>query len=332
MSTKLQRPAMKLANTKVSETDMIYFSLGIDTSEAFVLPSEREDYRSDARAVQLLKDIAAGKDMSGQDFSGINLKNADISGGKFKGTSFKGALFYKTKATDCDFTDCDFTEAYLEDSDLSRSWFTGASFKKAYLRHLKIDDAVLDEEALARISAMDKLIDLIESGAIDIRSLTQSDLLYLDLRRLDLSKVDLDGMDLSMFILEGVNLRGTHVHPGTLLSFQELQRRYLKVEQLDAKKLKEEVLKVVRQKREELECFARQETEKVKADVVVSKKCQRPPMKQDEFAARQPVRQSKKTEEESDTPIQRVPKTQQGEKVPTRGKQTVKTRKVKIRT
>ena len=59
---KLQRPEIKLANTKVSDKDMIYFSLGID-SEDYVLPSQRNDYRSDARAVKLVQDIKAGKDI-----------------------------------------------------------------------------------------------------------------------------------------------------------------------------------------------------------------------------------------------------------------------------
>ena len=56
----LKRPEMKLANTKVSEKDMIYFSLGLD-AEDYVLPSERDNYLSDPKAVQLVQDIRAGK-------------------------------------------------------------------------------------------------------------------------------------------------------------------------------------------------------------------------------------------------------------------------------
>lgn len=339
MTYKLTRPALKKANTKVSESDMIYFSLGIDATTDFILPSERDDYRSDDRAVQLIRDIQAGKDMSGQDFTGINLKNADISGGHFKGASFKGALFYKTKATDCDFTDCDFTEAYMEETDFSRSWFTGASFKKSYLRHLKLDDAHLDEDALRRITAMDKLIDLINSGEIDIRSLTESDLLFLDLRRLDLSKVDLSDMDLSMFSLEGVNLRGVYIPPGVLLSLKELKYNYMRVQALNEKRLKAETLKVLNQKKEELEAYAKSEAQN-KADiqkaVVPTKNVKRPPLKQDEFESPEKTTSSFKNHKKTETDdVNMHPKKTENEPqkpiLRTRLRHLAKTKKVKAR-
>ncbi len=340
MTDKLTRPALKQADTKVSEADMIYFSLGIDTATDFVLPSERDDYRSDKRAVQLVHDIRAGKDMSGRDFSGINLKNADISGGRFQGASFKGAVFYQTQAADCDFTDCDFTEAYLEDSDFSRSWFTGARFQKAYLRHLTLDEAHLDDEARNRITAMDKLIDLIESGEIDIHSLTESDLLFLDLRRLDLSKVDISDMDLSMFNLEGVNLRGTYVPPGMLLSLKELKRNYLRVQALNEKKLKAETLKVLKQKQDELMAYAQSAVNHkpvIDTMPIYDQNLKRPPIKQDEFdrsvPSPTPVSSPKKTETDE---TNRPPRTSHRE--PTqpilmpRLRRLAKTKKVKART
>ena len=206
--TELKRPQMKLANTKVSEKDMIYFSLGLE-AEDYVLPSERHDYHSDARAVKLVQDVRAGKDLSGQDFSGINLKGADISGGHFQGASFKGAIFYQTDAHSADFTDCDFTEAYFEDTDLSDSILTGACFEKTFLRKLKTQNTVADEDFENRLSVMELLIQKIESGEIDIHCLTRSELMCLDLRRLDLTHVDLSGLDLSMFNLEELSLEIT---------------------------------------------------------------------------------------------------------------------------
>lgn len=337
MTDKLKRPAFKRANTKVSESDMIYFSLGIDTSTDFVLPSERNDYRSDERAVQLVHDIRLGKDLSGQDFSGINLKNADISGGHFKNSSFKGALFYKTKATDCDFTDCDFTEAYMEDTDFSYSYFTGACFKKSYLRHLILDDACLDEEAQNRISSMDKLIDLIESGEIDIHSLTESDLLFLDLRRLDLSKVDLSDMDLSMFDLEGVNLRGVYIPPGVLLSLKELKYNYMKVQALNEKKLKAETLKVLKQKNDELKAYASlQAQSKSTSDNVKlnNQNTKRPAKKQNEFiplATTHVPHHKKADEDDTDTRIKTPHSTSQKKVIKPRLRHLVKTKKVKAR-
>ena len=278
--TTLKRPDMKLANTKVTEKDMIYFSLGLD-SEDYVLPSERDDYKSDARAVRLVADIRAGKDLSGQDFSGINLKGADISGGHFAGASFKGAIFYKTDAHGADFTDCDFTEAYFEESDFSDCMLTGACFQKTYLRRLKTDNAEMDADLEKRLTAMEFLIKKIESGEIDIHCLTRSELMCLDLRRLDMSKVDITGLDLSAFNLEGVNLRGVYINPLQKLSMDQWQKDLLAVEQLGEKKLKEEHLKAVKARQKELADYAKKQTE---IEEVRTKKPVRPMKKQDEFA------------------------------------------------
>jgi len=270
---------MKLADTKVSEKDMIYFSLGLD-AEDYVLPSQRNDYHSDARAVQLVADIRAGKDLSGQDFSGINLKGADISGGHFQGASFKGAIFYQTDAHGADFTDCDFTEAYFEDTDLSDAILTGADFQKTFLRRLKTKNTVADADFENRLSVMELLIQKIESGEIDIHCLTRSELMCLDLRRLDLTHVDLTGLDLSMFNLEGVNLRGVYINPLQKLSMDQWQKDLLDVQKLQEKKLKEETLKSLKNKHLELEDYAKKQL-----DVLPQKAAHptRPEKKRDEF-------------------------------------------------
>lgn len=277
--SELKRPEMKLADTKVSEKDFIYFSLGL-SAEDYVLPSERSDYRSDARAVQLVQDIRAGKDLSGRDFSGINLKNADISGGKLAGASFRGALFYQTNAHQADFRDCDFTEAYFEKSDFSEAHLTGAIFAKTYLRDLTTDDADMDEDLRNRLLTMDFLIKQIESGALDIHCLTRSELMCLDLRRLDLSKVDLSGLDLSMFELEGVNLRGVYINPLQKLSMDQWQKDLAAVEQLQEKKLKEQVLKTLKQERQALDTYA---ADQATVAPVKSRHLTRPAPKRDEF-------------------------------------------------
>lgn len=277
--TELKRPEKKLANTKVSEKDMIYFSLGLD-AEDYVLPSERGNYKTDPRAVQLVQDVRAGKDLSGYDFSGINLKGADISGGHFAGSSFKGAIFYQTDAHGADFSGCDFTEGYFEDSDFSDAVLTDAIFQKTYLRKLKTDHATMDEDLKKRLTAMDLLIQKIESGEIDIHCLTRSELMCLDLRRLDLSKVDVSDLDLSMFNLEGVNLRGVYINPLQKLSMDQWQSDLLAVEKLNEKKLKEETLKVLKAKRSELADYAKKQKEQ---GPVKTKNPVRPPLKQDEF-------------------------------------------------
>ena len=277
--TELKRPQMKLANTKVSEKDMIYFSLGLE-AEDYILPSQRNDYHSDARAVKLVEDIHAGRDLSGQDFSGVNLKGADISGGRFAGASFKGAIFYQTDAHGADFTDCDFTEAYLEDTDFSGAILTGADFQRTFLRRLKTQNTKADKDFENRLSVMEILIQKIESGEIDIHCLTRSELMCLDLRRLDLSKVDLEGLDLSVFNLEGVNLRGVYINPLQKLSMDQWQKDLLAVQKLQEKKLKEETLKLLKNKRLELEVYAKQQIDILPPKV---KNPMRPRMKKDEF-------------------------------------------------
>lgn len=278
--TTPKRPNMKRANTKVNEKDMIFFSLGLD-GEDYVLPSERANYKSDPRAVQLVADIRAGKDLSGMDFSGINLKGADISGGHFAGASFRGAIFYQTDAHGADFTDCDFTEAYLEETDFTDAVLTGGLFQKTYLRKLKTDHADMDPDFTDRLAAMEFLIQKIESGEIDIHCLTRSELMCLDLRRLDMSKVDISDMDLSMFNLEGVNLRGIYINPLQKLSMEQFQQDLMAVEQLQEKKLKEENLRLIRARQEELAAYAQKQTTVVP---VQTKNPKRPKPKQGEFS------------------------------------------------
>ena len=279
MNQKLQRPSMKLADTKVSEKDMIYFALGLD-AEDYILPSQRNDYRTDERAVRLLQDIKNGKNLSGKNFSGINLKGADISGVDFTGSDFTGAIFYQTKATGCNFTGCNFTEAYFEDTDFSDSILSDCIFTKTYLRHLNLENAEIDEDLEKRLSAMEFLIHQIETGKIDIHCLSRSELMCLDLRRLDMSKVDVSDLDLSMFVLEGVNLRGVYINPLQKISMDQWQKDLLAVETLKEKKLKEENLKILKERRKELENYAKEQTD---IQPIKTKNPERPRIKKDEF-------------------------------------------------
>ncbi len=219
MTVEFKRPEKKNVEAKVTEEDMIYFSLGIDRRE-FILPSQRKDYRSDMRAVKLVEDIRNGKKFSQKDFSGINLKGADISNGLFHDCNFTGAMFYKTTAKTCDFTDCCFDEAYFESSDFMGCDFTGASFKKVFAKNNNWEKAFFDDEDWKYLSTLEQIVRLIERGKIDIRSLSKNDLLGLDIRRIDFSQIDLEDLDLSMFALDGINLCGTYVDPKQLMSLE----------------------------------------------------------------------------------------------------------------
>lgn len=270
MTEPLKRPEMKIADVKVTSEDMMYFSLGIDMAD-FILPSNRTDYRSDSRAVALVQAIKAGKDLSGQDFSGVNLKGADISGGKFEGANFSGACFYKTTAKNCNFTDSDFTEAYLENTDFENANFTGANLKQVYARYLNLDGTQMDEAQRRKLDALEFLINQIESGKIDIRCLSKSDLLGLDLRRLDLSKVDLNGIDLSAFDLEGVNLRGAHIDPKQLMSLAGLQHYHKFVATMSEKKIQLETLKFAKENQAAMTQYAKKQLQDIDKNVYTPK-------------------------------------------------------------
>ncbi|MBQ3034913.1 MAG: hypothetical protein IJD25_02545, partial [Alphaproteobacteria bacterium] len=87
---------------------------------------------------------------------------------------------------------------------------------------------------------------LVESGKIDIRTLTKNELMSVDIRRLDLTKVNLLVLDLSQFILDGVNLCGTYIDPKQLLSLGSLQKRYYdlrRTKDKKRKKMEEAILK-----------------------------------------------------------------------------------------
>lgn len=256
----MKRPERKDISAKVSEEDMIYFSLGIDNSE-FILPSQRKDYRSDMRAVQLVNAVQNGKKMKNMDFSGINLKGADISGGIFEGCQFKEALFYKTQADTCDFSECVFDGSYLEESDFTGCDFTHASFKRVFAKNNRFEKAFLEEDSLKYLTNLEKIIRLIEKGELDIRTLAKEDLLHLDIRRLDFSKVDLEDLDLSMFALDGINLCGTYIDPKQLMSLEGWNSYCLNLQRINEFMRERLCRKVLFEKEEAIKKYAQLQKE-----------------------------------------------------------------------
>lgn len=278
MIKELKKPQRKDASEKITDEDMIYFSLGIDTRE-FILPSQRGDYHTDFRAVQLVENIRRGKRMKQMDFSGVNLKGADISEGHFEDCNFKGAVFYKTNASTCDFTGCCFDEAYMEDSIFDGSDFTNATFKRVFSKNNQWKNAFLDEEAGRYLTVLEKIIKLIEQGKIDIHTLSKSDLLHLDIRRLDFSKIDLEDLDLSMFALDGINLCGTYIDPKQLMSLEGWNSYCL-----DLRKTKEVTRarlcrRIMTEQEENLRRYA--QTQQKATDTIRTKKLKKPTIKQE---------------------------------------------------
>ncbi len=256
MTMEMKRPERKFQDVKVSETDIVLFTLGIDKRE-FILPSERDSYLTDLRAVTLVENIKAGKDVSNKDYTGINLKGADLSGANFKGCNFSKSCFYQTKAKNCDFEGAKFDDSFMEDCDFSKAKFRDVSFKRVFMRNNTFEGADLEEDAEKYITNFDKFLELVESGKIDLRSLTKGDLLSVDIRRLDLTKVDLKGIDLSQFALDGINLAGTYIDPKQLLSLGGLQKYYFDLRKTKEKKKKQMEEAVLKEYEEKLANYAK---------------------------------------------------------------------------
>lgn len=258
MTIQMKRPEKKFQDVKVTAEDVALFTLGIENKE-FILPSERNNYLSDKRALALLEDIKNGKDVSNQDFQGINLKGADISGANFEGCNFSKACFYQTKAVGCNFNGAQFDDAYIEASDFSNSCFKQNSFKRLFSRNNSFNTAQTDEDFEDYLTNFDKFLSLIERGKIDIRTLSKNDLLCVDIRRLDLTKVDLSGIDLSYFALDGINLSGTYIDPKQLLSLKGLQKYYFDLRKTKDKKRKQMEESILKENEEKLISYAKKQ-------------------------------------------------------------------------
>lgn len=282
MIKELKRPSKKTADVKVTDADMVYFSLGLGDSREFILPSQRNDYHSDERAVHIVEAVKAGKRLSNMDFSGVNFKGADLSGGYFEGCSFKGAVFYKTNAQTCDFTNCCFDEAYFEDTDLMGCDLTGATFKRAFWKNNNTQKAFLDEDVEKYLTSLEKIVRLIEAGKLDIRMLSKSDLLCLDIRRLDFSNIDLSELDLSVFALDGINLCGTYIDPKQLMSLEGWNSYCLYVRNTNEKTRERLCRQIFLEKENKLNQFRLEQEQNRQKQEIKTKKLKRPIRKEAE--------------------------------------------------
>ncbi len=259
--TKLKRPLKKYAAVKVSEKDMICFSLGIDIDE-FILPSQQKNYQYDKRVLALLQDIKNGKSIANRDLSGYNFKGADISGVDFSNCILKNATFYNTKANKCQFTNADFSNAYIENSDFNESDFTNCTLNATFINHNDFNLATIDKKGAAYITSLTQLIELIESGKLDLKTLSLEDLRHLDLRVLDFSHIDMSGIDLSVFDLEGVNLSGTYIDEKALDGRNFLEKTYLDIKNMQANKAAALHLRIMAENQQQLAETAQIESDK----------------------------------------------------------------------
>ena len=234
--------------TRPVSADVLSFLSLYEKVQAASTPRSQNDWTTDDRAVAFMEALKAGKDVSGFDLSGVNLKGMCLKGFHLSGVNFSGAFLYDAIFEDCYLADCNFDEAHLEKTTFVRCDLSHASFKRSFVKSVLLEgNNLIDLEEKQKIEALNSIQRKIESGEIDLKSLSWEELKALPLSKLDLSGVDLTGVDLSCFALEDLNLKGVYIDPkqvralNLLLQNQEVARivqKKLKMARRDAEKMR----------------------------------------------------------------------------------------------
>ena len=262
--TELVRPAKKVDAVPLSEADKYNFLPYIDR-DADILPSERDSWKTDEMAQAFMAALERGDDLSQTDWTGINLKGADLSGRDLSGLKLTKANLTGTKLHGADLKKTDFSFAYMEGTDLSQADLQGAVFKGVFFKNCSTDGAKMDKESLAYLHSLEWFIEQLESGKIDIRSIPQDQLNYLDLRTIDLTQVDTSEVDLSAIALDGVNLSGVRVdkrHLQNMALFEKQRRQQQRVVDMNEKTQEILMQKIELERSEKVKQFAQQEFSK----------------------------------------------------------------------
>lgn len=201
------RPFKKVDARPLTEADKYDF-LPYISKNADQLPSESDTYKSDKKALSLIADLKAGKDVSGQDFSGVNLKGAHLSGFNLAGINLQKANLTGTDLSGASLIGADLSYAYLDETNLNKADMTDIILKGVVYKKCSDDAAQMDKKTKSYLQTLLWLIEQIEQGKIRLPELPANQLYMLDLRLLDMTHVDVTGVDLSPFVLDGVNLSG----------------------------------------------------------------------------------------------------------------------------
>ena len=255
----MKRPEKKIDAKPLTEEDKYSFlPYALDDG---LLPSERNSWKTDAVAVSFINALKEGKDVSTTDWSGINLKGADLSGFDLSGVNLSKANLTGVKFHNTNLKGANLSYAYMEATDMTNANLKDVDFKGVFFKDCLIDGADIDEEKLAYLHSIEWLIEQIEAGKIDLRSIPQNQINFLDLRMLDLSKVDTSGIDLSALVLTGVNLSGARINKGHLLNMDLFEKQKEKFEKrllISDKEMELKMKKMAEERKEKLKSIEKE--------------------------------------------------------------------------
>ena len=209
--------------TRPVSPDVLSFFTLYEKVQAINAPRGQKDWHTDDTAVAFVNALKDGQDVSEFDLSGVNLKGICLKGYDLSGVNFSGALLYDSIFEDCNLTQTNFNEAHLEKTTFVRCNLSHSTFKKSFMKSVLLEgNTIVDLEEKKKIDALNLIQKKIESGEIDLKSLSWEELKSLSLTKLDLSGIDLTGVDLSCFALEDLNLKGVYIDPKQLRALEGL--------------------------------------------------------------------------------------------------------------
>ncbi len=221
--TELKRPEMKVNAAPLTEADKYGFLPYVDR-EAGILPSERDSWKTDELAQAFMKALETGEDMSQTDWSGVNLKGANLAGQDLSGLNLSKANLMNADLSGAKLEWTNLSYAYLENTDFSNADMKNVQMDGVFVKNIKLDGADIDEETKKYLDTCEWFLDQLEQGKIDIASIPQDQLNYLDLRTIDMSQVDTEGVDLHALILTGVNLSGVYIDKRHFLNMALMEK------------------------------------------------------------------------------------------------------------
>ena len=267
--SELKRPEMKIDAAPLTEADKYNFLPYIDR-EAGILPSEKNTWKTDEKAVAFMKAVKSGESLYGTDWSGINLKGADLSGADLSGVNLSKANLMNANLSGALLEWTDLSYAYLENTDFSNAYMQNTQMKGVFYKNCKMDGADMDEETKKYLQTIEWFLSQIELGKIKLDEIPLDQLNYLDLRTIDMSRVKIpEDIDLSGIVLTGVNLSGVYIPKGHFLNMammEKQQQRAKLITERSEKTLNLMLKKIEQERQERAKAFG--EAEKAKKQIV----------------------------------------------------------------
>lgn len=328
---ELVRPKMKVDAAPLTEADKYNFLPYIDR-QADILPSEVDSWKTDALAQALMKAIERGDDLTQTDWTGVNLKGADLSGVDLSGVKLQKANLTGTCLQKANLENADLSYAYMENTDLSDARMKGVQVKGVFYKNCKLDGADIEPETLLYLQSLEWFLEQIEKGKIDLKSIPQDQLNYLDLRTIDLSQVDATDVDLSAIVLTGVNLSGVRIDKRHFLNmalFEKEKEKFERQQQLNEQAAEILLQKMASERAEQLKAYAASELHKQQTTRTYKGVLERP--KKKENLKKAPLKKTEDIHSSAGKEKDALYHPSEGAKVVDRQKQKVRVQKTQLK-